>query len=81
LPRITGGPCNVTASHAARRRRFRIALAFIQAGPTGWISGLVGSLMSSVQITACSARRVVRQERKLALLSTPKRCGPVPGVS
>src|SRR6266446_1379997 len=82
LARITGGPCNVTASSCGAASPVSPSPSVFIHGRPHWlrISGLVGSLMSSVQITRLfQPGALFGRNASLRLLSTPKRCGPVPG--
>ena len=84
LPRMVGGPCKVTASSCgAALPKSPSPLAFIHGRPNWLItSGLSGSEMSSVQITRpFQPGALFGSIASLRLLSTPKRCGPVPGRS
>ena len=85
LPRIIGGPCSVMASSCgcALPPSPTPSAAFIHGRPH-WLmtSGFSGFLMSSVQITRLfQPGASFGRNASLRLLSTPKRCGPVPGVS
>ena len=85
LSRITGGPCSMqTCSGSACLRALAASLpSFCQGSPQMLtISGLSGSRMSRVQITRLSQPSALQgRSASWRWLSTPKRCGPSPGMS
>ena len=83
-PRIIGGPCNVIALSAGMGSLLSPSPSdFIHGRPQMLTtSGLSGSLTSSVQITRLfQPGASLGRKASFFLLSTPNRCGPLPGVS
>jgi hypothetical protein len=83
-PRIMGGPCSVIELSAGIGSLPSPSPSdFIHGRPQMLMtSGFNGSLTSSVQITRLfQPGASFGRKASFLLLSTPKRCGPLPGVS